>query len=782
MSTPRASTGRFVAGLVGLFLCSTVAWLLLWAAGASILHGSAPVLVASGSMGPSVRAGDLVVLEPYHSQELTPGMVVRFDDPGGRGSILHRVVEVAEDGAVTTKGDANSVVDSSAADAGRITGVGSVLVPRAAMPVLWWRTGEWLALAVFVLVAVAAVGVSRYALLDAYDPWGVEPEPAPVRPPLPVAAREAIDRFRDEVARDGPVLVSRRMILRRGAELTALGLAGAFLASSTTAWAAFSDPTANGTNSFGASTLAPATGLGSLGAGCSGSSSIVFRGTATATNVTDGATVTIARPTGTVSGDLLVAQVAFHTHDFVGTITPPSGWTTIRVDNDTSHEIQGVFWKVAMASEPANYMFTNTTGDTSREGSGAITAYTGVDALTPIDGHAATTYPSGGTSIIGPSVTTTVAGAQLLTLVGQRSNGPLTPATGMAERYETFAGNQNLVQMADQSLGAAGATGTRTVISTSNGSSVVQTVALRPRQIALVGTGAPGTAVNGSTASLVLPRPAGVQAGDVLIAHVALHTHSFNANPLPAPSGWTLVRVDRDAAHMIAGVFRRLAGASEPSSYTFSNASGDTSQQAVGAVMAYRGVDPANPVDAHSGATGTSNDSDLVVSPSVTTTRPGARLVTLVGTFGTIQGPATPPSGMTERYEATEDNESGDVEVLGQASDQVLGSAGATGTRTTTVLAYDTWVAQAVALRPYTGESYANLTWTPSTSPAVDGYVVERRIGAVLDATATVTPGTASSYTDGPLVAGTTYTYRVIATAGTWRSLPTTITYTPTAC
>ena len=278
MSAPRASTGRFVAGLVGLFLCSTMAWLLLWAAGASILHGSAPVLVASGSMGPSVRAGDLVVLEPYHSQELRPGMVVRFDDPEGRGSILHRVVEVADDGSITTKGDANAVVDSSAVDDGRITGVGSVLVPRAALPVLWWRTGEWFALAVFILVAVAAVGVTRYALLDAHDPWRIETEPEPARPPLPVAAREAVERFRDEVARDGPVLFSRRVVIRRGVELTALGLAGVFLASSQTAWAAFSDPTANGSNTFGASTLAPATGLSSIGAGCGGSSSIVLQG------------------------------------------------------------------------------------------------------------------------------------------------------------------------------------------------------------------------------------------------------------------------------------------------------------------------------------------------------------------------------------------------------------------------------------------------------------------------------------------------------------------------
>ena len=59
------------------------------------------------------------------------------------------MVEVADDGSITTKGDANAVVDSSAVDQGRITGVGTVLVPRAALPVLWWRTGEWLAFVIF---------------------------------------------------------------------------------------------------------------------------------------------------------------------------------------------------------------------------------------------------------------------------------------------------------------------------------------------------------------------------------------------------------------------------------------------------------------------------------------------------------------------------------------------------------------------------------------------------------------------------------------------------------
>ena len=786
MSAPRATTGRFVAGLVGLFVCSTMAWLLVWAAAVSLWHGSAPVLVASGSMGPSVRAGDLVVLEPFHSQELTPGTVIRFDDPSGRGSVLHRIVEIDEDGDLRTKGDANAVVDSSAVEAGRVTGVGSVLVPRAGLPVLWWRHGEWLALALYSLVALTAVFVTRYALLDVHDPWRhpepePEPEPGP-RPPLPAAAREAIDRFRDEVARDGPVLVSRRLVLRRGAELTAVGLGVAFLASSRTAWAAFADTATNGANTFGAGTLTPPTGLTLVAAGCGGSTGIVQSAQSTTSVASGGSIVTVTAPTGVVAGQLLVAHIGIHTHTFTGTLSPPSGWTTVRVDHDGQHEMQGVFWKIATAAEPGSYVFTATAGDIrgGDEGRGAITAYDGCDSTAPIEAHAGATY-AGGTSVTAPSVTTTVAGSRLLVLVTKRNAGGVDPDPAMVERYEASAGSQNTIAMADQPLVASGPTGTRTVTSAGNGSQVVQTVALRPRQIVPTGTGATGSAPNGAAGTLTLSRPAGAAAGDVLVAHVVLHTHAFPANPITPPAGWTTVRVDHDANHIASGVFWKLAGSSEPASYTFANASGDTSEQAVGAITSYRGLDPANPIDAHA-ATTYPSATGSVVAPSVTTTRPAARLLSLVGAYGNDHGPATPPGSMTERYEGTVVNESAVVQCLGELADEPLVSAGATGTRTTALPGAGSAVVQSAALRPYTAEPYADLTWTPSTSPAVEGYLIERRIGATLDASATVVPGTASSFTDGPLVVGTTYTYRVIAVAGTWRSAPVTTTFTPAAC
>ncbi len=776
-----ASTSRFAAGLVGLFVASTLGWLVLWAAATSAWHGSAPVLVASGSMGPTIRAGDLVVLEPYHSQELAPGQVIQFVDPDGGGTVLHRIAEIGDDGEIRTKGDANAVIDSNAVEAGAVTGVGQVLVPRAGLPVLWWRLGDWLPFTVFAAVVIAAIGVTRYALLDEHDPWR-GPVPVGPRPALPAAARQALDDLRDDIAAHGPVLVSRRLVLRRGAELTAVGVAGVFLASSRTAWAAFTDTTANPGSTFGAGTLAAPTGLGLTAAGCSGVSTITATGSTTAADTTTGASVTIPRPLGAQAGDVLIAQVDFHTHDFVGTITAPSGWTTIRVDNDTNHEMQGVFWKLAGASEPATYTFVNTTGDTNREGTGAITSYRGVDRTNPVDAHAATTYPGGDSSIVAPSVTTTMAGTKLLALLGQRANGPVTAPTGMTKRYEINAGNQCLVTMADENRAAVGATGTRTFASADNGSSVVQTVALRPIRPQLVATGLPGTAPNGNAGSLTLVTPAGVAAGDVLIAHVVLHGHSFGANPaFTAPSGWSTIRTDADNAHITAAVLWRVATASEPATHTFTNLTGDTSQQAAGAILAYRGADTVAPVAAHGGATTTTSGTSIS-APSVSTTVTDSMLLSLVGLYGNNHGPATAPAGMTKRYERTEVDEGNVVEVLATAADQRIATTGATGTRTTTVTsAFGTGAAQAVALRPPTGSPFADLTWTPSTSGTVDGYVVERWVGTTLQSSTTL-PATAVAFTDGPLVAGTTYTYRVYATDGSWRSAPATTTYTPASC
>jgi signal peptidase len=70
------------------------------------------MVVRSGSMTPTIRTGDVVVVRPISPTEAQIGEIVTFRDPDGSGRVLvHRVRAISRDGgrvAVTTQGDANS--------------------------------------------------------------------------------------------------------------------------------------------------------------------------------------------------------------------------------------------------------------------------------------------------------------------------------------------------------------------------------------------------------------------------------------------------------------------------------------------------------------------------------------------------------------------------------------------------------------------------------------------------------------------------------------------------
>jgi hypothetical protein len=73
-------------------------------------------------------------------------------------------------------------------------------------------------------------------------------------------------------------------------------------------------------------------------------------------------TCTIPRPTGTVSGDIVLAAIEIWTSGS-GTVavTPPTGFTQIvdiNLDADSGWQKLKVFWKRAGGSEPASYVFT----------------------------------------------------------------------------------------------------------------------------------------------------------------------------------------------------------------------------------------------------------------------------------------------------------------------------------------------------------------------------------------------------------------------------------------
>lgn len=113
--------------------------------------------VASDSMAPVIRAGDVVAAAPVADDALTEGRVALADDPDHDGRRrLHRIHRVEDDGSLVLKGDANTQADSTPVEPDAVIGIGVVRVPWVGLPGLWLRTGEWSAL---------ATGVAATALL-----------------------------------------------------------------------------------------------------------------------------------------------------------------------------------------------------------------------------------------------------------------------------------------------------------------------------------------------------------------------------------------------------------------------------------------------------------------------------------------------------------------------------------------------------------------------------------------------------------------------------------------
>ena len=480
----RPTIGRFVAGLVGLFALTSVTWMGLWAAVTTVLYDSPPVVVVSGSMAPALDVGDLVVVEPYHGQRIHTGTVVVFDEDGSGRSIIHRVVEVADDGTFTTRGDANPVADSTPLEIGQIDASGRYLLPRVGLPLVWAQQGRWLLVVLAMAGLALAAWLARFALLDAHDPWlaGVV---SPSRPYLPLRERIAagVAGARSGIAEVRLPLVLAGLVRRRVAEIAAVVLAIVLAHATVTAYAAFADVTGNGLNSLAAATLQPPTGPTVAPGGCVGADTIAFRSASSGSN-TIADQIVLDRPAGVQTGDVMIAAVYLHTHDRTGTlIDPPAGWQQVRIDTDFTHVVQGVFWREATGSEPPSYTFANGTADLSRQVTGGIVAYSGVDTTTPIDVHGGLAEPSVSFSFDAPSVTSTVAGATLVTLFGEHDPGSLSTPAGMTQRFAVSVGTGELSQaslFADQVLGAPGATGTRTSTGTGNGTGVGQSVVLDP--------------------------------------------------------------------------------------------------------------------------------------------------------------------------------------------------------------------------------------------------------------------------------------------------------------
>ncbi|MGH2786088.1 MAG: Ig-like domain-containing protein [Actinomycetota bacterium] len=205
---------------------------------------------------------------------------------------------------------------------------------------------------------------------------------------------------------------------------------------------------------------------------------IAFRSASSAANVPS-TTLTIPSPAGVAADDVLVAAIDVRGNP---TLTPPAGWTLVRLDISGFVMRQAVYVRVAGSNVPPSYTWTLSS---IQSAAGGIAAYSGVDTASPILTHAGQISTTSGTNqIVAPSITTTVNGAMILGIFGVANNTSVTAPAGMTERFDMVsnAGTYPVVSSCAQMIqSAAGATGNKTAISGTNGWNIGQLIALRPR-------------------------------------------------------------------------------------------------------------------------------------------------------------------------------------------------------------------------------------------------------------------------------------------------------------
>jgi prepilin-type N-terminal cleavage/methylation domain-containing protein len=221
-----------------------------------------------------------------------------------------------------------------------------------------------------------------------------------------------------------------------------------------------------------------------------------YRGASSTAAVSDNDTsITVSKPSSTVAGDVMVAQVAIAGGPDPSTITPPSGWTTLAIVRSAGYVTQGVYYRRATSAEANTYTWSYS----KAKSVAGITSYSGVHRVDPVNVHAAQAGSSASTSVTAPSVTTTRDNVRLVGFYAASGGGSFTPPSGTTERYDIATGSNSSAthvsaSVAGQDFLTAGSTGTRTATFSLSSYGIGHLVALAP-------TRTPGAALSWTATS-----------------------------------------------------------------------------------------------------------------------------------------------------------------------------------------------------------------------------------------------------------------------------------------
>lgn len=177
------------------------------------------------------------------------------------------------------------------------------------------------------------------------------------------------------------------------------------------------------------------------------------------------ASLTVNKPGNLADGDLLWAVPYFRNAS--ATITAPSGWTIHKTEAGNGTFCFATKPVPTASSEPSSYTFS-TSGGANRCVM-AMGRITGALLSSPLDAVGATSPITGTASVVLPSVTAVRSQCLLLAIaINNTSSGTaatftLDPAmTGTTQQTVNTGSNTSTIQVGQQALTSAGATGTRT--------------------------------------------------------------------------------------------------------------------------------------------------------------------------------------------------------------------------------------------------------------------------------------------------------------------------------
>jgi hypothetical protein len=249
-------------------------------------------------------------------------------------------------------------------------------------------------------------------------------------------------------------------------------------------------------------------------------------------------------------------------------------------------------------------------------------------------------------------------------------------------------------------------------------------------KVSLAGT--PTLYENASSTSAVIPYPAGIQAGEVLLAQVS-HSNVTAPTAPPSDSGWNLYKAQDGETAISESVWYKVATGTETGSVTFPTSS--TAGRVTGSMERWTGVDTSNIFDTP-GVGANSPVATTFKMPSITTATANAELVHTITLNAATAADINTPAGVTKVSGTTG---SGRRQFVGHETVATPGTAGGetwTETSTTTLQ----WAGITVALRPLVAASPSPTTTVTATPTPTATASPTSLPTATAPATATPTP------------------------------------------